>query len=757
MSFEQPVYRSEQPSAITSNIFRIIANMAILPSFSYPGGEPPTPTKTPTSPNFFLDSFQTPKQDSRFHGSFSPWSPAFAAAASPNFKTPTHLSFTTPTKSPTKPSIGKNTGAKEVSNAESHSPNISHPLPLVEPSIQRSPSPSISPAAEAKRRRHNGTEFSITPLKTTFEQEAGQSMNSAGSMQTPPPTSTSASRRKSQQTQVTRLAKESAEKERRMSFPALSKADSMDNPISQVEESPQHYSTLQFSPEGFGYPTSGPATAPVYPQHKLFWDPEQGGDTMNVDFPMDDTFTTNFGLQKNLDSFVSGHEGSGITFPTSPAFNILGTGCDNSTPFASSAEADVATHKTASIIMSRKQSRGNGVDPSLLFSSPGRASEASNMPGTSQKIQDDNLLPYAHQLRDAQMELEMQMSRKPKRKRGAETDSPAVKAALQTLRDDQAGVTRDLTDDIIPFSATQRPSSRTSSGLARETPVAGRSALHKHRSKGQLQVSGNELPRHKRTSVTLTIDATGRAKTETKLLADNSKPSRDHIEVDSEEESDSTSSSSNDEMVMSQTQSFAYPAKQKPRQPKLGRFTHNSHSHSQKSSYASTLGSTNVTRTGSDVNSRPPSSNLFVPSGARSQHSRVSFNDPSRDEGESEAETIIDSEDDKGDAQSALKKVLQSRQKQTGKRSLGSNSKHPPIEQRYAYPSHNAPSHPYYATESFTPSRNGYHQSYQNTSPTTITDPDLATPSSGRSNLSSDSVRCLCRTSDDDGQLMIQW
>ena len=566
-------------------------------------------------------------------------------------------------------------------------------------------------------------------------------------MQTPPPTSTSASRRKSQQAQITKLVKESVEIGRRMSFPAVAKTDTTDVTNQQVEESPQPFPNLQFSPEGLGFSTSGPATAPVYPQHKLFWDPEQHEDTMNLDFPMDDTFTS-FGIQKNLDPFASNHEGGGIQFPTSPAFSLLGTKGEDVTPFSSSHQVEGINRAASSASMRRKSSRGDGVDPSLLFSSPSRPFQGACMPQSSQTIQDDNLLPYAHQLRDAQMEMEMQMSRKPKRKRGPETDSPAVKAALQTLRDDPAG------EDIITSTSAQRPSTRTSRPLE-DDMMSDRKPLSKQRSQSRLQVSESEIPQHKRTSVTLTIDADGRAKTETKYLADDNKRSGDLPETDSDAESDSTASSSTDDLVTSQTHSFAYPKpKLSQRQPKLGRFTHNSRSHSQKSSYASTLASA---RALSESTARPSSSSLYALSDSRRRPARVSFNDPARNEVESEAETVIDSEDDKGDAQSALKKVLQSRQKNDTKRSLSSRSNALSFEQRTAYPSHSAPSHPYYLADSFTPTRNGYNQSYNEISPTTITDPDLATPSSARSNLSSDSIRCLCHTNDDDGQLMIQW
>lgn len=722
-------------------------------SFSYTGGEPPTPTRTPTSPNFFLNSFQTPKQDSRFHGPYSPWSPSFAAAGSPDLKTPTRSSFGTSIRSPTKasrPPTGKDIEAEIASHVHHLSPNPSLPLPPVEPSRQLSSSPNPFSNSETKRRRLNSTDPSITPLRTTFDQEAGHSMNSAGSMQTPPPTSTSASRRKAQQAQVARLVKASAEKERRMSYPGIATVDTGEASATHVEESPNNFTSLQFSPDGFAFPMSGPATAPVYPQHKLFWDPEQNGDNMNTDFAMDDTFTA-FGGQKDSDPFGSSHIGGGISFPTSPAFNLLGNRVEQVRPFTSASHAGPSPATETSTSMTRKPSLRKVVNPSLLFSSPGRAAEASNMPSTSQEIQDDNLLPYAHQLRDAQMEMGLQMSRKPKRKRGPETDSPAVKAALQTLRDDHAGIRSDIAEDMTASSANRRPSSRNSSGRSKGNSAAGQLPLHKNRSKSRLHLAEDLSQQRKRTSVTFTIDANGRARTEAKVLPENNKRQMD---IGSDCGSENSSSSSNDEMIMSQTQSFTYSQKQM--QPKLGRFTHNSQSHSQKSSYASTMGSGNNARIACESTSRRPSSSLFIQSNSQDYHPGATFNSRTEHDDESEAETVINSEDDRGDAQSALKKVLQSRQTKASKNSTGPGTKNVYVPQHRNYLPQNVPPHPYYMSESLTPTR-GYNDPYSNISPTTITDPDLATPSTARSNISNDSVRCLCQMSEDDGQLMIQW
>lgn len=548
-----------------------------------------------------------------------------------------------------------------------------------------------------------------------------------------------------------------------MPFPTLAaKPANMELSTSGFEESPQQYADLQFSPEGFGFPLStGPATAPVYPQHKLFWDPEQSGDTtMDMNFTMDDTFSAfGLGVQKHLDPFVSSHDQpTGLHFPTSPAFDLIGTRSDSLAPFPSSGVERAPSRTASSVTLARKSSQGHGVNPSLLFSSPNRAAtEASSMPVGSQTIQDDNLRPYAHQLRDAQveMELEMQNARKPKRKRGLENgDSPAVQAAVQTLREDRTDNFESMRDTLEIVEATNgRSNSRNSSGSSKGRHATGQIPLRRQRSKVQIHRPASVPQPHKRTSVTLTIDASGRAKTETKVMGSNVESSL-HMDVDDQDSGDS-SSSSGAEMILSRPQSFAYaPPKQKL--PPIGRFANQPKSHSQKSSYASTLGSGSTAHTLSEASNRRGSSNLYMQSNAYPP--QVEINSGAAEEAESEAETIVDSDEDRGDAQSALKKVLRTRsQKKVPKRAMWPAQNKVLPDQRRTYPSRGTTGGPYFTTENLTPTHLGYNDPFSNISPTTITDPDLATPSTAHSNISSDSIRCLCHTTNDDGQLMIQW
>ena len=380
MSFEQPAYSR---------------------NFSHSGGEPPTPTRTPTSPNFFSNSYQTPKQDSKFHDPLSPWTPALGF--SPIFSSQAHASYVPSGNDATLLSSSQGARASQdvdtdlASHAQHSSSNLNVSLAPVDLSVQLTSSPQLRTSFDAQPDdRTSGHE--ITQSKISFDKAASESMNSAGSIRTPPPTSTSASRRKVSESQATRSRALAPKGEKVTPF--------LDGDVEnaaitqqQSEESPStHFPSLEFSPDGFGFPIStGPATAPVYPQNKLFWDPEQHVDTMNLDFSMDDTFTTfGLGLQKQLEPYVSDHDQStGMPFPSTPAFTVPRTSHVNIANSAAPA-LSVAINQTntspSTAIMTQGSSRGKfagtAVNPSLLFTSPAEGS----LP-ISQSAQDDSLKP----------------------------------------------------------------------------------------------------------------------------------------------------------------------------------------------------------------------------------------------------------------------------------------------------------------------------------------------------------------------------
>ena len=589
-------------------------------------------------------------------------------------------------------------------------------------------------------------------------------VSSAGSMQTPPPTSTSASRRKAQQAQVLRLVKDSAVKGgRRLSSPGIGVETQQHTHFTQPEESPSHFQNLQFSPDGISFPMSGPATAPVYPQHKLFWDPEQS-DTINIDMSMDDTFST-FGLgsHKALDPFaLDDDHGAMLPFTTSPAFNTV----KSSAGVGRSSHASALNHSNIgppSALINHGSSRSTNsrtlVNPSILFSSPGRATESAAMPDSETHGHDDDVLqPYAHQIRDAKIEKELK-SRKQKRKRAPETgDSPAVKAAIEALREDRTDMPESgpvLADSFVGALPGSRPSAN------HEMPSRKRMTPESHYRRRDSQLNLHKTKSDKalsnRTAVTLTIEPSGRAVTETMVISDRPRSTNGSVmDVDSASEgSESSSLSSDGRMGRHQQHSFDPTSRQK--HVRQARFLDDHRSHAHKSSDASTLASTNTTST---MHSQSGRRHLVMNTGHAQAHllASQSGHAQGRDD-ESEAETVIDSDEDNGNAQSALKKVLQQRAlKKNGNRSSWSASKPSFPVRHQSYTTAAAAPNPYYTTQNLAPSHLAYQEPPSNISPTTVTDPDWTTPGSGReSNISGNSTRCVCNMADGNGQLMIQW
>lgn len=208
------------------------------------------------------------------------------------------------------------------------------------------------------------------------------------------------------------------------------------------------------------------------------------------------------------------------------------------------------------------------------------------------------------------------------------------------------------------------------------------------------------VPPKTRAAVTFTIDPNGRARTETTLVVEEAKTSRGGPQpADSDLDSYHSESSSDDDPIIlpSQKNSFAIPEKL----PKLARF---------------------------DTGRRNSGSTF-------SQSSVSEQSLPSNDQ-ESEAETVMDDDDGKGDAAVALRKVMERRQQSS---KLRLSSRH----------------HLHSSGASTITPRHQRHQKYassSNISPTTVTDPDLATPSTDRQ---STSTRCVCNNPDGEG-FMIQ-
>jgi hypothetical protein len=680
------------------------------PAFSFDQANPPTPTRTPTSPSFDA-SFQTPKFESSFYDPRVTWDTADPSCSPSLLRTPKPISFETPQPDKVRDFHGPLQGGQA---SYVQAPNGDAAVPATPKAQSRTT--AQSPGIGYTPNFGNNAEASKDSPLTL---DTSTSFRSAGSIQTPPPTTTSATKQKArkkkvQEAQPTAKAARPAKAprpaaEKRMSVPLAPRPPEHNGgSASRAEERqvPQQLASLDFSPDVLGYNLGGPATAPAYPQQKLFWDSEINTEP-NIDFSHD--------MNNPFDAFAVN---SNQNFDVSrlPSDTFLDFTTEDVTPVASFAQQHTGNVQYQPHERPRSTGNGyNGVDPSLLFSSPSRLAEPKPGPSAQSRVlTEESLQPYAYQVQEAKREKSYGGISKSRKRRKPSVDSPAVTAALETLRgedDRRPTVRRSMTDSFIPGGNRASSSSRPGSMHGRSSPL-----------KRMRESSRRPTPKP---SVSLSIDEFGRARL---VGAAPNASNNDAMDVDDDSADESNPSSASgfedpDDMITS----FA------PRLPKLGRFN-SSASHSQKSSNTSLYSDYQPQLP--EPNQRPAPSGSMNPvarrSGGRSlQPLREATS--MEEEPDSEAETVMDSEDG-GDlnAQVELRKIMQSRNGIRGKR-----------------PQHHVHS-PHKQQASFAPQNNMF---LDNLSPTTMTDPDLATPTSSTSN-ASDNIRCVCSNPGNDGQMI---
>ena len=556
-------------------------------------------------------------------------------------------------------------------------------------------------------------------------------IQSAGSMQTPPPTSTSSSKRKGQRAQIGQLSQQSTSDSRRMAVPVGSRtATEVIN--SQLENPVQQFSGVKFSPDLFAIPLAGPATAPIYPQQRLFWDPSNDN-TMDMDFSntFDDPFSTN--TQSMLDPFVSAHhqpfaaQGS-IASSFTDAFE---NGSKEFSSVAITSFEQITTSAGSAAAKSRSaisKGKAAGVNPSLLFSSPSRSSATEE--GSSTRVQDAELLqPYCYQMQEARREQVSGATKSLKRRRKPVIDSPAVAAALETLREDgtsrispQRGISDGKVNRMPRVDMEKLVSRRQGSFSARSNQIT-------------LDGLGGVRPKAQRPAVSLTIDASGRARTETRTSAGSSdrSPSVDDPSIPSDHSgSDTSSDESTVGIIYSQASSFDFSTMDS-RSGRVARFSSITKSHSQKSSATSIFTTTSHASKGS--------SKVFVPSASLElPENRVTEIDDV-----SETETLPDSDGPQGTAQLELKKMLKDQGKENISAPRNSRDKSKPRQPIFPLQSHGQSSQNPQASSSTNHTFNS--QNFNTISPTSLIN---------TGNLDTVIVRCQCQSSEWRGT-MIAW
>ncbi|KAL4934570.1 PHD finger domain protein [Aspergillus undulatus] len=674
-------------------------------SFSYPNGEPQTPTRTPPTTFFGDAAFQTPKLESSFFDPRVTWDTSDPYASSPEFlRTPKRFGLNTPRL------------PEQKSTQDPGSPKPLNGKPL-------------SSQVETARKRR--------PSKPEDGSRTVESTKSAASMQTPPPSS--ASRNK-----VTEFG-ELSNTGRRPLESGLT-GEHLETPSRVMGASPRLFGGLPSSPDPFQLGTINPSASPFFPQQKLFWDHglEQhtadlglsGGEGNLFDSANTDTFhvsSTNPTQEYHIPQLP--HIEGGMELPE---FN------SSLYALSSGAPTDAALFP-APFSTSPRLPLPKADDPALFLSSPARRF-GGTQPTPEKRLFPRQRQPYHHQTEEFRREeLRRAQGVNPHLSEYEDDDDYTPRQSRPTL-------TRSLTVNAVSANRPGSGGTMSSASGIRKSPSKGRSSpikpLRAPLPRSNSVASG--FPRRSQ-SVVLKIGKDGRAKAEMQPVLEASTGLTDPVggmDLDgSATESEYDSAEFPEYPPSSRNPSFAFSEAGRPniarsdsgsRPPSMGSYT-SSHS-----------GRVSPWATAPRGPARRPALKATLDDWKRTPkrqtamlHSDLSYSSAASIPG-----SIADAEEDTGDAQHALRKVLQNKgripRSQTFA-SFGSRSNRSlqSLTQLQSSP-------PRFGVELDSDAREA------NTSPTTITDPDLATPCTDRYSNPSNGTRCICNSMDNGGHLMIQ-
>lgn len=369
-----------------------------LISSCYSFGNPPTPTRTPTSAS---PNTQTPRNKSDFENRTG-WTPTFAEEYSVFHATPGRLtgnhSFEASTPRPS-----------TASSQNQHFPTLDDSTSEFSTHVQHiSPNPNATTLSSSHQFTTSPNLFS--PTQSRFDDISKPKVTPrlpkkrleeafSGQTATPPASATKGSRR---------LAPKKSK--------GMMQNDSQDSQYGNSQTPSQNLDFMSYpSTSGdFFYPMSAPATAPVYSNPKSFWDPDANMGGMDLDFTTDDAgmFTTGIHHVSNPLDWGKDNQmfqdsiNAPLPSQNEPQSPVI---IKRQRPLApklptTSMSLDFNSN-TASDDPFSALSLDGGVDPGLLFSQ----SNSTSLSRTFEKAPDStsrpatghvNLTPYQHQIRD---------------------------------------------------------------------------------------------------------------------------------------------------------------------------------------------------------------------------------------------------------------------------------------------------------------------------------------------------------------------
>ncbi|KAL3480319.1 hypothetical protein BJX99DRAFT_254625 [Aspergillus californicus] len=686
----------------------MLTQPSLLSSFSYPNGEPQTPTRTPPTTFFGDAAFQTPKLESSFFDPRVTWDTSDPYASSPEFlRTPQRFALNSPRLPEQKSTQGL--GTTNLHNVK--------PLDSQVETIRKQRSSKLLGTGEDGSRTVESTK-------------------SAASMQTPPPSSAS-------RTKVTAFDGLNSTG-RRLSASSVA-GGHLETPSRMMGASPRLFGDLQSSPDPFQLGSMGPSASPFFPQQRLFWDQNFEQHTRDLgisgtdDNPFDSSTTDAFHLnssnprQEHLIPQLP-HMDGGLELPE------FSSGLYGLSP---GAPTDAALFP-APFSTSPRLPLPKAEDPALFLSSPARRFGGPQPTSEKRPFSKENRQPYHHQTEEYRRE-------ELRRSQGLNPELPEYEDDDYTPRQARPMLTRSLTQGAATASRPGSVGAMSSASGVRKSPSKGRSS--------PIKVSRTPLPRstslasavpRRSQSVVLKIGKDGRAKTEMQPVLEMSTGLTDPIsgmdldgsatesEYDSAEFPEYPTASRNPSFAFSEAgRSTIARSDSGSRPPSMGSYT-SSHS-----------GRVSPWATAPRGPSRRPPLKATLDDWKRTpkRQSNMLHSDLSYSSAASIPGSLIDTEDT-GDAQHALRKVLQDKGRLPRSQTVASFGSRSSRSLQSLAQLQSSP--PRFGTELDSDSRE------LNTSPTTITDPDLATPTTDRYSNPSNGTRCICNSMDNGGHLMIQ-
>jgi hypothetical protein len=694
-------------------------------SFGNPNAQTPTPTQTPTSAVFPTSVFQTPQVNHNTYDNNSGWTPTFAEEYSVFNATPGRLitsqspfqeTFTPriPGSSTQKQQFLRPAASPELAFHVHNNANQPHsPLPHLTTSQPLTYSPNLHTA-------HGRSVDDRSPDKTPNKPQRRLQEAFSGQTATPPQSAVKESRKRGQNSATAKMQRSQ---------------DSFFQPSGTPLQ--QSYDFAASSEDMFGYPMSAPATAPGY-TNKSFWDEDSSMTEINMDFTSGDAssiFSTTHRMP-NLVDWAQNNQMFQQQSHITPLEQSTSQSSRRHRPLLakppSTSAAEVMSNAAFDFAMATMPedpfamvASTGAVDPGLIFSFPQVSSpmytQSKDVFAPIQPKPDINSTvhePYQHQQRELQREKEelrraRSLRDKPEHKYDRAAFSSPAKGDRPNLR---RAVSDSRPKKYTALGTGPLPTlgAPISTGESRSSYSRGRLSPVKQGSRTNLASIPESSGLNTRTSVTFSIDANGRARTETTIIVDperSTRRPRSRISVDDWDSPDSGSSTDEEPiMIPSRNTSFNLPDSDSRSLPKVARF---------------------------ETSSRQSMDKV---------HRRNSFRKSSSLElDDSEGETIID-DDNTGDAANELRRVMESRRRSTigmGSSQQQQKSRNP---SRRSFPLDTAP----YRRQSYP------NQAYSNVSPTTVSDLDVGTPSTDRASTRSDSTRCVCNSRDGD-EFMIQW